>query len=188
MVVAIFDIYHHTNTNRNIVFIAISNITIIISRSTFFINHHLHSHYHHHHQNTIATIHVSGKRQKKKNDDRTCFPLRCFVHSPLSMNLSQENYILLLTELREVLTKEGLLLTTAVSLQKPIIDKAYDIPALSGVTDLLLLRGYNFHGTFNTYTHHHAPLYAHPEDAGINLFLNIVSVSGCAFPACFVGL
>ncbi|XP_042855923.1 chitinase-3-like protein 1 isoform X2 [Penaeus japonicus] len=85
----------------------------------------------------------------------------------------KENYILLLTELREVLTKEGLLLTTAVSLQKPIIDKAYDIPALSGVTDLLLLRGYNFHGTFNTYTHHHAPLYAHPEDAGINLFLNI---------------
>ncbi|XP_063611831.1 acidic mammalian chitinase-like [Penaeus indicus] len=85
----------------------------------------------------------------------------------------KENYILLLTELREVLTKEGLLLTAAVSLQKPVIDKAYDIPAMSAVTDLLLLRGYNFHGTWSTYTHHHAPLYGHPGDTGNNVYLNI---------------
>ncbi|XP_037779758.1 endochitinase-like [Penaeus monodon] len=85
----------------------------------------------------------------------------------------KENYILLLTELREVLTMEGLLLTAAVSLQKPVIDKAYDIPTVSAVTDLLLLRGYNFHGTWSTYTHHHAPLYGHPEDKGNNIYLNI---------------
>lgn len=71
--------------------------------------------------------------------------------------------------------KEQLLLTAAVSLQKPVIDLAYDIPAMSAVTDLLILRGYNFHGTYDTYTHHHAPLYGHPGDTGNNLFLNIVS-------------
>nr|XP_027225089.1 chitinase-3-like protein 1 [Penaeus vannamei] len=85
----------------------------------------------------------------------------------------KENYILLLTELREALVKEQLLLTAAVSLQKPVIDLAYDIPAMSAVTDLLILRGYNFHGTYDTYTHHHAPLYGHPGDTGNNLFLNI---------------
>ncbi|XP_069978338.1 chitinase-3-like protein 1 [Penaeus vannamei] len=85
----------------------------------------------------------------------------------------KENYIALLRDLHGALADEDLLLTACVSLKKPVVDVAYDVPELSDVVDFVMLNGYNLHGPWHTFTHHHAPLFAHPADTGANALLSI---------------
>nr|AFC60660.1 chitinase [Pandalus japonicus] len=83
------------------------------------------------------------------------------------------NYITLLDELSTALHAEGMLLTAAVSAGKLTIDPAYDVPAMSQHIDLLNLMTYDMHGSWDKYTHHQSALYAHPDDEGDNLYLNV---------------
>ncbi|XP_063611832.1 chitinase-3-like protein 1 isoform X1 [Penaeus indicus] len=85
----------------------------------------------------------------------------------------KENYIALLRDLHEALADEELILTACVSLEKLEVDVAYDVLGLSDAVDFILLSGYNLHGPWDTFTHHHAPLFSHPADTGDNALLNI---------------
>lgn len=83
------------------------------------------------------------------------------------------NYIALLSELKTALKAEGMLLTAAVSAGKSTIDAAYDVPGMSEHLDFINLMAYDLHGAWETFTHHHAALYAHPDDTGNATFLNV---------------
>nr|AFC60659.1 chitinase [Pandalus japonicus] len=83
------------------------------------------------------------------------------------------NYVTLLTELKEALHAEGMILSAAVSAGKPTIDAAYDVPAVTEQLDLINLMTYDLHGSWEDYTHHQSCLYAHPEDTGDTLYLNV---------------
>lgn len=79
-----------------------------------------------------------------------------------------------MSELSTALHAEGMLLTAAVSAGKETIDAAYNIPAMVTHLDIINLMTYDLHGAWDDYTHHQSPLYAHPDDTGDNLFLNVV--------------
>jgi len=84
----------------------------------------------------------------------------------------KENFVTLLEELKAGLGE--LLLTIAVSAGKPTIDKSYNIPGLSAVVDYVNLMTYDFHGTWEHFTHANSPLFAHPDDEEHGLeFLNV---------------
>ncbi|XP_066964001.1 chitinase-3-like protein 1 [Macrobrachium rosenbergii] len=83
------------------------------------------------------------------------------------------NYVTLLTELKEALHAEGMILTAAVSAGKPTIDAAYNVPAVSEQLDLINLMTYDLHGDWEPYTHHQSCLYPHPDDTGDTLTLNV---------------
>lgn len=67
-------------------------------------------------------------------------------------------------ELSIAFKPRNLLLSTAVSPSKTIIDKGYDVPALSKYFDWIAVMTYDFHGQWDKKTGHVAPLYHHPED------------------------
>lgn len=97
-----------------------------------------------------------------------CLHVRNFVL------LSQDNFVILLAELKEALSAEGMLLTAAVSAGKGTIDPAYNIPEMSKSLDLINVMTYDMHGAWDDYTHHQSGLYAHPLDEGDNLYFNVV--------------
>jgi len=78
----------------------------------------------------------------------------------------KENYITLLRELRERFEEHGLMLTAAVSASASVLDKAYDVPAMSELLDYINLMTYDYHGWFpkHTFTGHNSPLYGSPEE------------------------
>nr|SAY40524.1 Chitinase 3 [Macrobrachium rosenbergii] len=82
------------------------------------------------------------------------------------------NFITLLSDLKEALHAEGMILTAAVSAGKQTIDPAYDVPAMSQHLDLINLMAYDLHGSWEKFTHHQSCLYPHPDDTGDNLYLN----------------
>lgn len=88
----------------------------------------------------------------------------------------------LLRELKEALQPNGLLLTVAVAAGRSVIDAAYDIPGIASYVDLANVMTYDFHGTWETYTHHQSGLYAYSADAGDNIYLNVVGGAGSATP------
>ncbi|XP_042219680.1 chitotriosidase-1-like isoform X2 [Homarus americanus] len=83
------------------------------------------------------------------------------------------NFGHLLDEMRSEFNKHDLLMTSAVSAGKITIDLAYDVAALARNLDLVNLMGYDLHGSWEHYAHHHSPLYAHPLDKGMNALLNV---------------
>ncbi|CAL4236974.1 unnamed protein product, partial [Meganyctiphanes norvegica] len=85
----------------------------------------------------------------------------------------KENFITLMQEMKVALDAHGLMLTCAVSMGKGTIDTAYDIPAMNQVFDYINLMAYDFHGAWETFTHHNAPLYAHPDDEGDAIPFNV---------------
>ncbi|CAL4118675.1 unnamed protein product [Meganyctiphanes norvegica] len=85
----------------------------------------------------------------------------------------KENFITLMQEMKVALDAHGLILTCAVSMGKGTIDTAYDIPAMNQVFDYINLMAYDFHGAWETFTHHNAPLYAHPSDEGDAVPFNV---------------
>ncbi len=67
-------------------------------------------------------------------------------------------------ELSEAFRPRGLMLSTAVSPSRKIIDAGYDIPQLSRYFDWIAVMTYDFHGHWDKKTGHVAPLYHHPDD------------------------
>ncbi|KAH8339656.1 hypothetical protein KR067_012162, partial [Drosophila pandora] len=67
-------------------------------------------------------------------------------------------------ELSEAFHPRGLLLSTAVSPSKKIIDAGYDVPQISRYFDWIAVMTYDFHGQWDKKTGHVAPLYYHPDD------------------------
>lgn len=76
----------------------------------------------------------------------------------------KENFVTLLTEMRAAFAPKGYLLTAAVSAGQGTIDKAYDVPRISELLDLINVMSYDYHGAWANYTHHNAPLHKHPGD------------------------
>ncbi|CAG0892416.1 unnamed protein product [Darwinula stevensoni] len=76
----------------------------------------------------------------------------------------QANFVQLLRDLKAAFMPYGWLLTAAVSAGKGTIDTAYDVPAMSQTLDYINVMVYDMHGAWESYTHHNAPLFAHPLD------------------------
>ncbi|XP_067620317.1 probable chitinase 10 [Eurosta solidaginis] len=71
----------------------------------------------------------------------------------------------LVRELSAEFKPRGLLLSTAVSPSKMIIDAGYDVPQLASYFDWIAVMTYDFHGQWDKKTGHVAPLFYHPDDA-----------------------
>ncbi|CAK9798859.1 Probable chitinase 10 [Anthophora quadrimaculata] len=76
----------------------------------------------------------------------------------------KQGFAELLKELSEEFKPRGLLLSSAVSPSKQVIDKGYDVPALAKYLDWIAVMTYDFHGQWDKKTGHVAPLYYHPDD------------------------
>jgi len=85
----------------------------------------------------------------------------------------KDNFISMSRELRAALDRHGLMLTVAVSCGKFTIDTAYNVPAMSQIYDQIHLMCYDFHGAWEDFTGHNAPLYGNPDiDFGNNSYFN----------------
>lgn len=76
----------------------------------------------------------------------------------------KEGFTAWVRELSEAFKPRGLLLSTAVSPSKKIIDAGYDVEELSTYFDWIAVMTYDFHGQWDKKTGHVAPLYHHPDD------------------------
>ncbi|XP_039450794.1 acidic mammalian chitinase-like isoform X1 [Culex pipiens pallens] len=74
------------------------------------------------------------------------------------------NFVLLLADLRQVLSEAGLMLTAAVAAHVDQAAISYDIPSISVLLDHINLMAYDFNGAWNSVTGHNAPLFAGPAD------------------------
>lgn len=85
-------------------------------------------------------------------------------------------------ELREAFDPHGFILSADVSAKKPVIEREYDIPKLNDLLDFMNVVAYDFHGAWEPFTGHNAPLHPHPNDtlsdrqnsveAGVDHWLN----------------
>ncbi|CAG2182274.1 unnamed protein product, partial [Oppiella nova] len=75
-----------------------------------------------------------------------------------------DNYVKLLEELKEAFKPHGFLLTAAVSPGRGTIDRAYIIPKLNELLDWANIMAYDYHGGFDDYLGHNAPLYSRPDE------------------------
>ncbi|CAG9096681.1 unnamed protein product [Plutella xylostella] len=76
----------------------------------------------------------------------------------------KEGFASLVRELSAVFKPKGLLLSSAVSPNKKVIDAGYDVPVLAKHLDWIAVMTYDFHGQWDKKTGHVAPLYYHPDD------------------------
>lgn len=76
----------------------------------------------------------------------------------------KEGFANLVRELSAAFKPRGLLLSSAVSPSKKVIDAGYDIPTLSNHFDWIAVMTYDFHGQWDKKTGHVAPMYEHPDD------------------------
>ncbi|KAK4307518.1 hypothetical protein Pmani_020667, partial [Petrolisthes manimaculis] len=89
----------------------------------------------------------------------------------------KENFVTLMTELRQAFDAHNprLMLTSAVPAGKPTIDEGYDIDGLLPVFDKWHVMAYDYHGAFENFTHHNAPLCGYYADQGVTRYFNVVS-------------
>lgn len=92
----------------------------------------------------------------------------------------KERFTLLIKELRKIYdadafytSQPALLLTAAVAAGKSTIDSAYDVPQISIYLDFINLMTYDLHGSWESVTGHHSPLYEHGNEAGEQSILNV---------------
>ncbi|XP_076356556.1 chitinase-3-like protein 1 [Tachypleus tridentatus] len=85
----------------------------------------------------------------------------------------KQNFVALLQETKAEFRKHGFLLTAAVSAGKHFMDPAYDIPQVSTHLDFINVMCYDYHGGWETFTGHNAPLYPRPDDNELNQILNV---------------
>ena len=80
--------------------------------------------------------------------------------------VDKDNYLTLLTELREAFLPHGFLLTAAVSPGKPTIDNAYGthIQQLNKLLDWYNIMTYDYHGGWEDNLGHNAPIYKRPDE------------------------
>ena len=76
----------------------------------------------------------------------------------------KDNFGHLVRELSDAFIPEGLLLTAAVSGSRKIIDSAYHMSTLSQYLDIINVMAYDYHGSWDPFTGHVAPLYISPLD------------------------
>jgi chitinase len=76
----------------------------------------------------------------------------------------KEYFAQFVEELSAAFKPRGLLLSSAVSPAKKVIDAGYDIPRLSKHFDWIAVMAYDYHGQWDKKTGHVAPMYSHPED------------------------
>ncbi|XP_014210222.1 probable chitinase 10 [Copidosoma floridanum] len=76
----------------------------------------------------------------------------------------KEGFAAMIRELSEAFRPRGLLLSSAVSPNKKIIDAGYDVPALVKYFDWIAVMTYDYHGQWDKKTGHVAPMYYHPND------------------------
>ena len=67
-------------------------------------------------------------------------------------------------ELRNKFDKEGLMLTAAFGASEKTAQVAYDLLQLSKLLDHIHVMCYDYHGSWDTYAAHNAPLFAPPGD------------------------
>lgn len=68
-----------------------------------------------------------------------------------------------------------LLLSAAVAAGKSVIDEAYDVPQLVPLMDKWHIMAYDYHGAWENFTHHNAPLCGYYLDEGEFRTFNAVS-------------
>ncbi|KAJ8980547.1 hypothetical protein NQ317_001054 [Molorchus minor] len=76
----------------------------------------------------------------------------------------KQGFAALVRELSDAFKPKGLLLSSAVSPSKMVIDAGYDVPVLSEYFDWIAIMTYDFHGHWDKQTGHVAPLYFYPGD------------------------
>merc|ERR1712002_59800 len=78
----------------------------------------------------------------------------------------KHDFTLLVQELSAALHGMGKLFTAALSQNPVMADAAYEVPEISAALDLLNIMDYDYHGGWEDFTGHNAPLYGrHEEDA-----------------------
>lgn len=83
------------------------------------------------------------------------------------------NFVQLLKDLKTAFEPEGLTVSASFSAGESTIDAAYDVPNLVQYVDFFSIMTYDYHGTWESYTGHNAPLAASPEETGGNATLNV---------------
>ena len=80
--------------------------------------------------------------------------------------ITQENFVTLMQEIRVEFDtfSPPLMLTSAVAAGDQTIDIAYDVPRLVPLLDKWHIMSYDYHGAWENFTHHHAPLCGHYLD------------------------
>ncbi|XP_034028808.1 acidic mammalian chitinase-like isoform X2 [Thalassophryne amazonica] len=91
----------------------------------------------------------------------------------------KQRFTALCKELMEAFQAEGnatgrarLMLTAAVAASKETIDAGYEIAEIAKYLDFISVMTYDFHGTWDTVTGHHSPLYKGSHDTGEHIYLN----------------
>lgn len=90
----------------------------------------------------------------------------------------KRNFSILLKELRAEFDKHGYLLTAAVAAGESSVSQSYEIPKVCKELHFVNVMTYDFHGSWERKTGHHALLY-HTGQTGSNPKLNVVSI--CSF-------
>lgn len=88
----------------------------------------------------------------------------------------KEGFTDLVRELSIAFKPRNLLLSSAVSPSKTIIDKGYNVPQLAKYFDWIAVMTYDFHGQWDKKTGHVAPLYYHPEDE-VDFFNSVINIA-----------
>lgn len=76
----------------------------------------------------------------------------------------KEDFASLVMELSASFKPKGLLLSSAVSPSKKVIDAGYEVATLSDYMDWVAVMAYDYHGQWDKQTGHVAPMYEHPDD------------------------
>lgn len=87
------------------------------------------------------------------------FPKCWQVNCDKGPDSDREGFTALLRDLKEAFGKHDLLLSAAVSPSRDIIERAYDVAAISTYVDWLSLMAYDYHGYWESKTNHIAPLF-----------------------------
>lgn len=94
----------------------------------------------------------------------------------------KENFAAFVEELSIAFKPKRLLLSSAVSPSKRVIDAGYDVKKLSKHFDWIAVMAYDYHGQWDKKTGHVAPMYVHPDDSdktfNSNFTLNYWIVKG----------
>jgi len=83
--------------------------------------------------------------------------------------LDKANFATLLRELKQEMSKSGLLLTSAVSAGKETIDGAYDVKSIAESLDFINVMTYDFEGAWNRFTGLNAPLKCSGENCKLSV-------------------
>ncbi|XP_071333022.1 chitotriosidase-1-like isoform X1 [Trachinotus anak] len=96
--------------------------------------------------------------------------------SPLE---DRQRFTVLCKELLEAYKSEGtstgkprLIISAAVAAGKGTIDAGYEIAEIAKYLDFINVMTYDFHGTWESVTGHHSPLYKGSQDTGDHVYLN----------------